>query len=197
MSAQVMRLQRPASRLDELEQVVERDQRSFVEAGKALRAIRDERLYDAAFGTFEAYCRARFGMQRRHAYRLIDAAAVVDRVCPIGHTQQVTESVVRPLTKLEPDAQLKVWSEATDRWLKPTAAQVAAVVAELFPKPKPVVKPAEQTGPSSTLVVVLDDLEQTAKALSSGMDLAKLEALYAYLGERIAKKRAARGMTVP
>lgn len=88
------------SRLAELKQVVERGQRSFVETGKALRTIRDERLYDAAFGTFETYCRVRFGMGRNYLNKIIAAADVAERLGPIG---PIAESVVRPLSKLKPD----------------------------------------------------------------------------------------------
>jgi len=123
---------KPQSRLAELEQVVERGQRAFVETGKALRTIRDDRLYDETYGTFEAYCKARFGMSRSQAYRLIDASACVELLSPIG---DITESVVRPLTKLEPDGQRKVWAAVADRWQRPTAANVATVINDMFPRP--------------------------------------------------------------
>ncbi len=68
----------------------------------------------------------RFGFERRHPYRLIDAAAVVDnlaKMCPIGTQTETELSIeqmcpispqilpanerqVRPLTKLEPDQHL-------------------------------------------------------------------------------------------
>lgn len=191
MSAQVLAMQPRPSRLVDLEQVVERGQRSFVEVGKALRTIRDERLYDAAFGTFEAYCHARFGMSRPRAYQLLEAASVVDRLSTTVDTPPTSEAVVRPLTRLEPDDQRKVWSEATDRWRKPTAAQVSEVIAEMFPKaaPKPV-QTTEPAGPTSRLVLVLDDLEEVAKVLSTCMELSKVERLHELLGQRLEKRRA-------
>lgn len=191
MSAQVLAMQPRPSRLADLEQVVERGQRSFVEVGKALRTIRDERLYDAAFGTFEGYCHARFGMSRPRAYQLLEAASVVDRLSTTVDTPPTSEAVVRPLTRLEPDDQRKVWSEATDRWRKPTAAQVSEVIGEMFPKaaPKPV-QPAEPVGPTSRLVLVLDDLDEVAKVLSTCMELSKVERLHELLGQRLEKRRA-------
>ena len=49
-------------------------------SGLALMEIRDGRLYRAEFGTFEEYCNQRWGWERAHAYRLIDAAQVVENV---------------------------------------------------------------------------------------------------------------------
>ena len=57
-------------------------ERAFYEAGKALQQLRDRKLYRSTHGTFEEYCRDRFGFERRHPYRLIDAATVVDNLTP-------------------------------------------------------------------------------------------------------------------
>ena len=46
----------------------------FQEAVKALKELRDKKLYRSTHQTFEDYVIGRFGMQRAHAYRLINAA---------------------------------------------------------------------------------------------------------------------------
>lgn len=51
--------------------------RFVVEAGTALRAIRDEGLFRMAHETFEEYIGTRWGMDRSRAYQLIDAAPVM------------------------------------------------------------------------------------------------------------------------
>jgi hypothetical protein len=55
-----------------------RVERAVFEAGKALAELRDRRLYRSTHGTFEEYCKDRFGFERRHPYRLIEASAVFD-----------------------------------------------------------------------------------------------------------------------
>ena len=51
--------------------------RGFVEAGYALMAIRERRLYlKAGFDTFEGYCRDRWQIDDRAARRMCDAAQV-------------------------------------------------------------------------------------------------------------------------
>ncbi len=77
----------------------------------ALLEIRDSRLYRQQFPTFEAYCRERWGFERRQAYRLIDAAAAVNNVSNWTQTVPQTESQARPLTRLEPEVQREVWKE--------------------------------------------------------------------------------------
>ncbi len=105
-------------------------EQAFWEAGRALKQLRDKRLYRSTHKTFEEYCKDRFGFERRHPYRLINAAEVVDRLiqmCPNGaqaeNTQMcpngsqilpTSERQVRPLTKLEPEQQLQAWSKAVE-----------------------------------------------------------------------------------
>ncbi|WP_225226244.1 hypothetical protein [Komarekiella delphini-convector] len=109
-----------------------RVERAFSEAGKALMQLRDRRLYRSTHKTFEEYCKDRFGFERRHSYRLIDASAVVDnliqmrpngtqaetelseqQMCPNGlQILPTSERQVRPMTKLEPSQQQHVWQAA-------------------------------------------------------------------------------------
>ncbi len=81
---------------DELTEEEERDrlflerkvERAFYEAGRALRELRDRRLYRSTHKTFEEYCSDRFGFKRRHPYQLIDAANVVDNLIACAPTEE-------------------------------------------------------------------------------------------------------------
>ncbi|MDF5724408.1 MAG: hypothetical protein PUP91_28900 [Rhizonema sp. PD37] len=91
------------------ERIVER---SFYEAGKALKQLRDRKLYRNSHSTFEEYCRDRFGYNRSRSYQFIDAAIVVDNLqkCPqFVDIFPTAESQVRPLVPLEPDLQQEAW----------------------------------------------------------------------------------------
>ena len=96
-------------------------ERAFYEAGKALKEIRDRRLYRSTHQTFEEYCLERFGFTRRRPYFLIDAAAVVDNLekCdPMDHKNwklPTNERQVRPLIRLDPSEQVEAWSEAVNQ----------------------------------------------------------------------------------
>jgi len=88
-------------------------ERAWDEAARALRELRDRRLYRSKYKTFEEYCRDRFGFTRQSANFKIAAADVMENLttksCQILPTK---ETQVRPLTKLKPDEQPQVWSEA-------------------------------------------------------------------------------------
>lgn len=120
------------NQLESYEAVIERGLHTFVEVGNALAAIRDdERKLYRAYGTFEDYCRERWGFARRTAYQFIDAAAVAENV---RHGAQIepprNERQARPLTPLSPSEQIAAWREAVETAPngKVTAAHVAEVV---------------------------------------------------------------------
>ncbi len=117
-------------------------ERAFYVAGVALAQLRDRRLYRSTHNSFERggrcfvsslsnhaveeYCQDRFGMKRRHPYRLIDAAKVVNNileVCPLPSVSELdterkivptSEWQARPLTKLSPAEQREAWSKAVE-----------------------------------------------------------------------------------
>jgi hypothetical protein len=155
-----------AVEVEELSEVEERDrlylerrvEKAVFEAGKALMELRDRRLYRSTHSTFEGYCKDRFGFQRRHPYRLIEASAVFDnlmKMCPNG-TQTESESddgemcpngtqilptserQVRPITKLEPQQQWEVWQRAVQEagGKVPSARVVVDVVQRIMERTK-------------------------------------------------------------
>ena len=99
-------------RLTALENIINKNRRSFYVIGKALREIRDDRLYRfLLFKTFEAYTRARWEIGKSQAYRLIEACRVMDNLSPIGDILPENESQVRSLAALAPAIQRKIWSD--------------------------------------------------------------------------------------
>ncbi len=86
-------------RLDELEHVVARGLQTFVEVGQALGEIRDRRLYRATHGTFDNYCRERWGFVASRARQLIAAAETVTAVTAAGLPALSTEAVTREMAR--------------------------------------------------------------------------------------------------
>lgn len=113
-------------RLHELEGVIGAGLETFVQVGQALLEVRDSRLYRAEYGTFEEYCRERWGMGRAHVYRMMDGAEVAAILSPIGDTP-TTESQARELAPLrdDPEEMREVWQEASKDG-KPTAKKIKA-----------------------------------------------------------------------
>lgn len=118
---------------------------SFIEVGRALQKIRDERLYRSKHPTFADYCFVRWNIGRAHAGRCIDASVVAGFLSPIGDIV-VRESQVRPLTrvrdaegKLDRKTIVKLWNRAVEmssgdaeRGKRVTAKTVEMVVAPLI-----------------------------------------------------------------
>ncbi len=88
-------------------------ERAFYEAGKALKELRDRRLYRSTHKTFEDYCRSRFGQSRQKSNFLIAGAMVFENLTTIRcQILPTNEDQVRSLTSLEPDQQCEVWQQA-------------------------------------------------------------------------------------
>lgn len=62
------------------EAVIERNKTAFIETGNALAAIRDGRLYQAEYKTFDVYCQKRWGWTRFAAANYIGAAQIANNV---------------------------------------------------------------------------------------------------------------------
>lgn len=122
-----------SAQLAELEAVIERGLQTFVDVGTALLTIRDNRLYRETHGTFEDYCRERWGMVASRARQLIAAAETVENLQTVTNvTLPVNEGQARPLMRLQPDQQREAWAKAVETAPngKVTAAHVQAVVDE-------------------------------------------------------------------
>lgn len=113
------------------EETVERGLSTFLDVGRALLAIRDQRLYRTTHVTFDLYVEERWpGLGRSHAYRLLDAARVADAMSPIGDTP-ANEAQARELTPLldQPERLRETWRQVNEQTGgKPTAAAIRSVV---------------------------------------------------------------------
>jgi hypothetical protein len=101
-------------RLAELEQIVDRGLKTFVEVGQALSEIRDSRLYRATHRTFEDYCRDRWGFSRQRGLQLIDAAEMTTIVVTAGLPAPANEAQAREMGRLSGDEEaiIATWREA-------------------------------------------------------------------------------------
>lgn len=101
-------------RLVELENVITKNFKGFYVVGCALAEIRASKLYRATHETFEEYCRERFEIARRTAYRYMEASTIIDNVSNWTQIEclPANEAQVRPLTRLEPEKQVEAWKEA-------------------------------------------------------------------------------------
>lgn len=126
------------ARLAELETVVERNVRGFVETGAALGEIRERRLYRATHATFEAYCRERWDFTRQRGNQLVDAAEMTTVVVTLGLPAPTSERQARELAPLkdDPERVRETWEEVVaTHGASATAADVRAAVKRRRPLP--------------------------------------------------------------
>ena len=115
MTDKITLTKRENEEFEALEEIIEDGLNAFGQAGQALIQIRDKKLYRATHGTFEVYVREKWDLARNRAYRLMEAAIVVQNVAHGQQTGPTSERQARPLTKLDtPEQQVAAWELAGD-----------------------------------------------------------------------------------
>lgn len=105
------------------EGIVARTLQGFKECGDALAAIHNRRLYreghpkkSEGWSSFEAYVSEQWQLSRRHAYRLIEGAAIA---ASVTHGTQLpepeTERQARALAAVPEPERVPVWQESVER----------------------------------------------------------------------------------
>jgi hypothetical protein len=157
MSAKPVKLTvvpKPEGRLAVCEEIIQKGMETFVDVGKALAEIRDNKLYKGEYKTFEAYCLMRWAFTYRHANRLIASSEVIANLGPIGPISPTHEGQIRPLLALKDKVdQVKAWESAvtTAGGKNPTAQQVQIAVDKIHPPKKKVSKPRRKKAASGTM----------------------------------------------
>jgi hypothetical protein len=123
--------------LEAAEEVIEKHQKTFLQVGSALMAIRDGRLYRQDYKTFEEYVSARWNWKKSRAYQLIEAASVAENVHNCGQKlpKLTAESHAREVAKAPAEKQSKVVEIATEKarseGRKPIATDFKNAVEEI------------------------------------------------------------------
>jgi hypothetical protein len=94
-------------RLAGLRAEIDRERKGYWHLGRAVRTIRDERLYRAS-GRFEDFVRKELGWARSTAYAYITAANVVDNLVSAGADIPPTQRHAEILSVLPPERQVEL-----------------------------------------------------------------------------------------
>ncbi len=98
--------------LTRCEAIIARGVQTFIEVGEALAEIRDGKLYRAISGTFDEYCRERWGIGRGRAYQLMEAATVTREMSTVVDNPPKTEREARAVAKAVPADRPRVLDRA-------------------------------------------------------------------------------------
>lgn len=108
--------------------MLQRYEEAGLEAGSALRTIRQQRLYRASHETFEDYVKARWTFGLRRAQQLMKASETREALQQAGASVlPVREAQTRPLTGLTASDQAAAWARACETAAPPEAVSQARV----------------------------------------------------------------------
>ena len=123
------------------EKTIKKGWKTFIEVGKALSVIRDNRLYREDYPNFQAYTRDKWQYIIAYADRLIGASEVLDDLTPIGvKILPVNEAQFRPLLAVPREKRPEAWEKVLEasEGKKLTASLIRQVASEFSgTKPKP------------------------------------------------------------
>ncbi len=122
-------------RLGALEARIAAGLQTFHEVGSALLEIRDARLYRASHGTFEDYCRERWGFVASRARQLISAAELAGRVESVTNVTLANEGQARALGQFDADLQpdiMRHTKRLSEETGKPITAGFIERVGDVF-----------------------------------------------------------------
>ena len=127
------------SRFNELEDIIEKGLRTFIDVGRCFVEIKESGLYKEKYKTFEAYCDQRWGFSLNYADRLMRSVRteeVLKKNVPMGTQLPANERQSREIDGLTDDQKQEVWSESVNT--APggvvTGEYVRATRERLFPK---------------------------------------------------------------
>lgn len=198
---------------EQILQAIVLPKRWWYSGGKALREIRDKRLYRETHSDFHLYCLEKFRKTRRQIDRWIAAAAALDNLTSDGcEILPTSESVLRPIASLPSDQQVEVWNRAILSVVGcPTAALVSEVRDEMLGKTPAArqnsneqtqtdidqmnvayayVEPESQIQTSWSISESLEPLEEAqARNWILRLSVSEMESLHSWLGELIQSHR--------
>lgn len=150
----------------QLEAVIESERRCFYKIGKALREIRDDRLYrDLLYGSFGSYVRERWDIGKSHAYRLIEASLVLDNLSPVGDVLPTNEAQLRPLGHLNSFDQRKIWRDFLSAGLELNARNIQRFVSKYVNDSKTRIDLTDivSTGYKEAVMAMLEQIKQAGE----------------------------------
>jgi hypothetical protein len=115
---------RESQRLAELEKLIAKGQKTFVEVGLALAEIRDLRLYKREYSNFAEYCQKKWGWAKRYTNYVIAGAEAVQSLPEKVGTMVPTLRAGRELARVEPEQRAGVVQAIVDEGKPVTSKEI-------------------------------------------------------------------------
>lgn len=164
-----------AIRLEQLEGVITLYRSYGIEAGKAMKAIRDEKLWHPTHSSFVAYCENRWQIKKSYAYELINDAETREELQSKPEVSAIAENLnpaqARELSKVEPEQRAEVLQKAAAGG--EVTAKSIAEAAKPKREPKPAKVSAVSTAPidiKAEAAVCVDEMQVAIEDLKVVID---------------------------
>lgn len=148
-------------RLLELEKIIRRHERGFIEVGMALGEIKRKSLFRSrGYSSFPEYVQGEWNWERNYANRMIAAAKTANESVPNGTVQPPkTEAASRELAKAgTPEAVAEVWEQVVqEHGEDATAEQVEQAVIDFIEGPEVANQIADDGLLEDDLVLTVED----------------------------------------
>lgn len=164
--------------LKQHEEIIADGMKSFLYVGSSLLSIRDERLYEANYDSFESYCKERWGFTRQRAHQFIEAAGVVSEVSTIVDSQTKKTSGKSTIPAPKNEAQARALATAADT--PEERRQVWEKVVEVAPKNEagePIITAKLVSKVADEVVGPKVDATKPAKPVEGGVEPVKAESV--------------------
>jgi hypothetical protein len=165
--------------------------KSFLSIGKALRAIKDGKLYREQNKTFAGYCERRFGFSRFQGINLANAYTVHENLLTIvnnkdGKLLLTKESQYREFARLKTaEKQQEAYKKIEETYVKGevTAKNVREVIKEF-------IGDSGQTRQKRTVKLIDKEIKITDKGIEFGKLDSETEKIIAKMKEALAKGKS-------
>lgn len=169
--ATTVELEAPQLTLAQLKQIVSRNLSATIDAGRALKEIKDRELWKEEAESFQQFCVDNWGVSKQRAYQLMDSVEIVDSLPKEQSTAVDSERAARELKSVPAEARAAVVKDAASKGKVTGPAIKKAVQAAKDANGAP--KLYDKTGfeipqpsPASSTWLRADEIQEMLTALS-------------------------------
>ncbi len=159
----------PKLTLAQLKVIVSRNLSATIDAGRALKEIKDRELWKEEAGSFQEFCIENWGVSKQRAYQLMDSIKIIDSLPPDQSTAVDSERAARELKKVPEAERAEVVKKAqaaggvTGPAINKAGKELAAKSKSLFDRTGFEIP---QPSPAASTWLRMDEIQEMLSAIS-------------------------------
>lgn len=159
----------PKLTLAQLKAIVSRNLSATIDAGRALKEIKDRELWKEEASSFQEFCIENWGVSKQRAYQLMDSIKIIDALPPDQSTVVDSERAARELKKVPEAERAEVVKKAqaaggvTGAAISKAGKELAAKSKSLFDRTGFAIPPGS---PAHATWLRMDEIQEMLSAIS-------------------------------